>query len=259
MQIPDHALHDTSQGSPSDTAGNPAEEQVMTTRTALVTGANRGIGFEVCRQLGRQGYRIMVGSRNPEAGELAATELRTEGIDASAVTLDVSQPASIARAMAHLQEHAIHVDVLVNNAGIYPSGDLKDMDMAVIRECMEVGFFGPLALCRALLPGMQRAGYGRIVNLSSGLGQLSEGLDGGPGAYAVSKTAMNALSNRLATEVSGDIKVNSVCPGWVKTRMGGAGAHREVGEGAAGVVWAATLPADGPTGGFFRDGKPIPW
>jgi NAD(P)-dependent dehydrogenase (short-subunit alcohol dehydrogenase family) len=231
----------------------------MTAPTALVTGGNRGIGFEVCRQLGLQGYRIIVGSRNPEFGTHAATELQQAGIDAMPLTIDVSRPDSIADAVVHLQEQAIHVDVLVNNAGIYPEGDLKDMDMAVIRECMEVAFFGPLALCRALLPGMQRTGFGRIVNVSSGLGQLSEGLDGGPGAYAVSKTSMNALTNRLATEVTGDIKVNSVCPGWVKTRMGGEGARLSVGEGAAGVVWAATLPPDGPTGGFFRHGKPIPW
>jgi NAD(P)-dependent dehydrogenase (short-subunit alcohol dehydrogenase family) len=206
-----------------------------------------------------KGYRVIVGSRNHEAGEQAAAELRKLGIDAMTVTIDVANPDSIAAAAATLQEQAIPVDVLVNNAGIYPSGDLKDMDMAAIRECMEVAFFGPLQLCRALLPGMQQRGYGRIVNVSSGSGQLSEGLDGGPGAYAVSKTAMNALTNRLATEVSGDIKVNSVCPGWVRTRMGGPGAQRSVEEGAAGVVWAATLPADGPTGGFFRDGRPIPW
>lgn len=231
----------------------------MTARTVLVTGGNRGIGFEVCRQLGQRGYRVVVGSRNHEAGGKAAEDLRQQGIDASTLTIDVSRPESIVRATAQLQKNGLHVDVLVNNAGIYPSGDLKDMDMAVIRECMEVAFFGPLALCRALLPGMQAAGYGRIVNVSSGSGQLSDGLGGGPGAYAVSKTAMNALTNRLASEVAGDIKVNSVCPGWVRTRMGGAAAPRSVEEGAAGVVWAATLPADGPTGGFFRDGQPIPW
>lgn len=231
----------------------------MIARTVLVTGGNRGIGFEVCRQLGRQGHRVIVGSRNHEAGEKAADDLRQQGIGASTLTIDVSKPESIAHATAQLQEHSLHVDVLVNNAGIFPPGDLKDMAMAVIRECMEVAFFGPLELCRALLPGMQAAGYGRIVNVSSGSGQLSDGLGGGPGAYAVSKTAMNALSNRLASEVAGDIKVNSVCPGWVRTRMGGAAAPRSVEEGASGVVWAATLPADGPTGGFFRDGQPIPW
>jgi NAD(P)-dependent dehydrogenase (short-subunit alcohol dehydrogenase family) len=231
----------------------------MATPTALVTGGNRGIGFEVCRQLGEMGYGVIVGSRNGPAGDEAAEALRQQGIDAMGLVLDVASPESIDQAMADLQARGVAVDVLVNNAGIYPEGDLKAVAMATVREAMEVAFFGPLALARALLPGMERAGFGRIVNVSSGLGQITDGLDGGPGAYAVSKTAMNALTNRLASEVSGDIKVNSVCPGWVKTRMGGEGAHREVKDGAAGVVWAATLPADGPTGGFFRDGRPIPW
>lgn len=231
----------------------------MAVPTALVTGGNRGIGFEVCRQLGLQGYRILVGSRDAEAGDKAAAELRGMGIDATLLTLDVSQPASIDRAMALLAEQKQPVDVLVNNAGIIPEGDIKDVPMAVIREAMEVAFFGPMALCRALLPAMAQAGYGRIVNVSSGMGQLSDGLGSQHGPYSLSKATMNALTNRLASEVSGDIKINSVCPGWVKTRMGGSGAPRSVADGAAGVVWAATLPPDGPTGGFFRDGRPIPW
>jgi NAD(P)-dependent dehydrogenase (short-subunit alcohol dehydrogenase family) len=243
----------------ADETDGDTEERAMATQTALVTGGNRGIGFEVCRQLGAKGYRVIVGSRNGQAGEEAAEALRRQGIDANALVLDVASPESIDTAVAELQARNVAVDVLVNNAGIYPEGDLKDVAMATVREAMEVAFFGPLVLCQALLPGMERAGFGRIVHVSSGLGQITDGLDGGAGPYAVSKTAMNALTNRLATEVSGGIKVNSVCPGWVKTRMGGESAPRDVKDGAAGVVWAATLPADGPTGGFFRDGRPIPW
>jgi len=220
-------------------------------RTALVTGANRGIGLAVARALVEREFDVLLGSRDAAAGAEAAASI---GRGTRAVQLDVANPDSIARIVRDEPQ----VDVLVNNAGIYPEGDIFDAPTSAFREAMEVHFFGVLALCRAFVPQMMQAGWGRVVNVSSGYGSVGEGLEG-PAAYSLSKAALGALTIKLAASVRGDVKVNAACPGWVRTRMGGAGAHRSVEKGAETIVWLATLPADGPHGGFFRDRKPIPW
>ena len=227
-------------------------------RTALVTGANRGIGLEVCRQLGRLGLRVVLAARDRAAGRGAAARLRDEGLDARFEAMDVRRERSVAACAARLARAGIHVDVLVNNAGVYPQGGVLGAEAAAFREAMDVNYHGAVLTCRAFVPAMLRAGYGRVVNVSSGDGSFGEGLEG-PAPYCASKTALNALTLKLAGEVRGDVKVNAVCPGWVRTRMGGPHARRPVEKGAAGVVRLATLPRNGPNGGFFRDRRRVPW
>ncbi|HEX9290229.1 MAG TPA: SDR family oxidoreductase [Anaeromyxobacteraceae bacterium] len=230
----------------------------MSRRTALVTGANRGIGLEVCRQLGRQGMRIILTGRDATAASDAAHGLSKAGLEVFPEVLDVASEESVAACAARLDQRGERVDVLVNNAGIYPDGDLLTMPATVISETMAINFFGALWTSRAWMPGMIRRGYGRIVNVSSGYGSFSEGL-AGPAAYAISKAALNALTVRLASEALGDLKVNAACPGWVRTRMGGSAASSSVEEGADTIVWLATLPADGPSGALFRHRQRIAW
>ena len=219
-------------------------------RTALVTGANRGLGFEAARQLGRLGYRVVASGRDVAKAKRAAEVLRIEGLDVIAFELDVASDASCAR-LAELGP----VDALVNNAGIAAPGTETDR----LREAFETNTLGAYRVTQALAPGMRERGYGRIVNVSSGMGQLSD-MGGGNPAYRVSKTALNALTRIFANELAGSgVLVNSVCPGWVKTDMGGPSARLEPEEGVETIVWAATLPDDGPTGSFFRNKEPIPW
>jgi NAD(P)-dependent dehydrogenase (short-subunit alcohol dehydrogenase family) len=227
-------------------------------RTALITGANRGIGRAVATALAATGLRVIIGSRSLSDGEAAAVELASGGAPARALQLDVADRASIDAAVAALARDGIDVDVLINNAGLYARGGSFEVPMPAVRESMEVHLFGPLALCRALVPAMVARGYGRVVNVSSGYGAFSRGL-GPDTAYAISKAALNALTLKLAGEVRGDVKVNAACPGWVRTRMGGPGATSSVEEGADTIVWLATLPADGPNGGFFRHRRAVPW
>jgi NAD(P)-dependent dehydrogenase (short-subunit alcohol dehydrogenase family) len=225
-------------------------------RTALITGGNRGIGLAVAKGLAAAGLRVIIGSRSLPDGQQAARSIADA--QASAIKLDVADPASIDAAVASLARERIAIDVLVNNAGIYSTGDSFTVAMSAVRESMEVHLFGPLALCRALVPGMVARGYGRVVNVSSGYGAFSSGL-GPDTAYAISKAALNALTLKLAGEVRGDIKINAGCPGWVRTRMGGKSATSSVEEGADTIVWLATLPASGPTGGFFRHRRLVAW
>ena len=229
------------------------------TRTALVTGGNRGIGREVCRQLSRQGLRVVLTSRRIAEGEEVAGELRAAGrADVVVAELDVSQAVSVTRCAAELAERDIVIDVVVNNAAICPDGGVLDIDDGTVEAALRTNLGGPFWTARAFVPAMVRAGYGRVVNVSSGWGSFAGNL-GGPVGYSLTKAALNALTVKLAGEVSGDVKVNAACPGWVRTRMGGAGAPRSVAQGAETIVWLATLPPDGPTGGFFRDKRPIPW
>ncbi len=235
-----------------------AEHRVsrMTARTALVTGANRGIGFEVCRQLAQAGMRVLLGARDRAKGGAAAAALAREGLDVSAVALDVADPPSLQA----LAAGAGPIDVLVNNAGVDYDTDQTALsaDLARVRRTFETNLFGAWAVAQAFAPGMRERHWGRIVNVSSGAGSLAE-MGRGPPGYSTSKAALNAMTRLLAAELAGTgVLVNSVCPGWVATDMGGTGG-RPVRDGAASVVWAALLPDDGPSGGFFRDGKPLAW
>jgi len=227
-------------------------------RIALVSGGNRGIGLEVCRQLAEGGYTVVVGSRDEERGRAAAVGLEGEAIPHQ---LDVSDAGSVDRMAAFLEEEFGRLDILVNNAAISNDDGQRgvDADLDLVKEALEANLFGAWRLCETAVPLMQRHGYGRIVNVSTGLASL-EDMGGGSPGYRVSKTALNALTRILASELRGSgILVNAVNPGWVQTDMGGSGATRPVEEGAEALVWAATLPNNGPTGGFFRDRQPVPW
>lgn len=228
-------------------------------RVALVTGGNRGLGLEVCRQLGDRGLRVLLGARDPEKGARAAERLGLGPDRLRVVPLDVASGELEAQAAAALRAFGV-IDVLVNNAAIHYDTwqTVLTADMSTVREAFETNLFGAWRLARSLVGPMKDRGYGRVVNVSSGAGSLSE-MSGGTPAYSVSKAALNALTCCLAGELSGSgVLVNSVCPGWVATDMGGAGG-RPIPEGAAGIVWAATLPDGGPSGGFFRDGSPVAW
>jgi NAD(P)-dependent dehydrogenase (short-subunit alcohol dehydrogenase family) len=221
-------------------------------RTVLVTGGNRGLGFEVCRQLAAYGHRIWLGSRDLAKGRDAARLLRGE---VEAVELDVADPDAPARALAAIGR----VDVLVNNAGVHYDEWQYALtaDWAIVGEAFATNLFGAWRCAQVFAPAMRDLGWGRIVNVSSQAGSLSD-MGAGTPAYATSKAALNALTKVLAGELSGSgVLVNAVCPGWTATDMGGGG--RPVDQGAAGIVWAATLPDGGPSGGFFRDGKPLRW
>ena len=214
-------------------------------RRALVTGGNRGIGKAIAAGLVAQGLEVLVGSRDPAAGEAVADE-----IGARAVPLDLADPEA-------REVGALEATILVNNAGVLWSGGVFDSPER-FEISMDVMLGAPYALIRACLPAMREAGYGRIVNVSSGWGSFSQGLGGG-GAYGVAKAALNALTVIADRDTPDFVKINAMCPGWVRTRMGGSGASRSPEEGADTAIWLATLPSDGPSGGFFRDRKPIPW
>jgi NAD(P)-dependent dehydrogenase (short-subunit alcohol dehydrogenase family) len=222
-------------------------------RVALVSGANRGIGAEIARQLAADhDFLAFAGARAPsEVSE-------EEGV--VPIELDVTDQASVDAARERIESDPGRLDALVNNAGIY--GDYEsvgDYDLDRAHQVLETNTFGAWRLTQAMLPLLRRSGHGRIVNVSSGAGQLSE-MNGGAAAYRVSKSGLNALTRILCEDESrSGILANSMCPGWVRTDMGGAGAPKSVEEGADTGVWLATLPDDGPSGGFFRNREPIPW
>jgi NAD(P)-dependent dehydrogenase (short-subunit alcohol dehydrogenase family) len=230
------------------------------TPLALVTGANRGVGFEVCRQLAKRGFVVLLTARDEAKARAAADELSSAGRVESLV-LDVADAASIARAAADVTDRYGYLDVLINNAAIHydtwETAGNADIDGTVM-EAITTNLLGPWRMVQVFLPLLRKSRAARIVNVSSESGSLAE-MGAGPPAYQVTKAGLNALTRTLAGELrSAGILVNSTCPGWVATDMGGSGG-RPVRDGAAGIVWAATLPPDGPTGGFFRDGKPLPW
>jgi NAD(P)-dependent dehydrogenase (short-subunit alcohol dehydrogenase family) len=227
---------------------------------ALVTGANRGIGFEVCRQLGQRGYVVVLGSRDRERGEVAAARLRSEGLDVVGCQLDVADAASVESAVERMRREHGRLYAVVNNAAILYDTWQRGVDANLdeVREAFETNVLGAWRVVQATLPLLRASSTARIVNVSSGAGALTD-MGGGTPAYRTSKAALNALTRVLAAELRSDrILVNAICPGWVATDMGGAGG-RPVSEGAAGIVWAVELPDDGPTSGFFRDGRPIAW
>lgn len=238
-------------------------------RTALITGAYRGIGLEIARQLADGGVRVVVSARDLSKAEAAAATLKATGADVSAVALDVTDAHSIAQAVASVEGQHGAIDILVNNAAILIDGpggfsaSLFDMTDDTVRRTFETNVSGPARMIQAVLPGMIARRYGRIVNLSSRAGQLSDMGAGFP-AYRMSKAALNALTRIAATEArasnaKADVKINAACPGWCRTDMGGEDAARTAAEGAKTPVWLALLDRDGPTGGFFHDHKPIAW
>lgn len=231
---------------------------------AVVTGAYRGLGLETCRQLAERGYRVVLTARREPEGQAAADRLADRGLDVRFRALDVTDAASVQRLRDVLRDELGRIDCLVNNAGIFPDpapgsevSSIFQADLDTVRRGLETNALGALRLCQALIPLMK--GNGRVVNVSSGMGQLNE-MNGCCPGYRLSKTALNAVTRILADELIGTgVKVNAVCPGWVRTDMGGPDATLAVEEGARGIVWAATLPDDGPSGGFFRHGEPIAW
>ena len=234
----------------------------MEKRLAVVTGANRGIGLEVARQLARKGLRVILTSRDQKRGLEAQKALAKEGFEVFWHELDVTRRRSVAALARYLSKEHGRADVLVNNAGIMTdksATSVLDESEELFHDTLETNFFGALRVCQAVVPLMQKHHYGRVVNLSSGLGQLDD-MGDGHAAYRTSKTALNALTRMIATAMAGDnILVNSMCPGWVRTDMGGLAACRSVEKGAETAVWLAMLPDGGSTGGFFRDKKSIPW
>jgi NAD(P)-dependent dehydrogenase (short-subunit alcohol dehydrogenase family) len=235
-------------------------------KIALITGANRGIGLEISKQPAEKGYTVLLGIRDPKTGKKTEEQFKSNKLDAHFVELDTSKNESINKACDFIKKEYGKLDVLVNNAGIFIDSpedrsavSAFKTDPKIITETFETNTIGPFLLCQKLIPLMQKNKYGRVVNISSGMGQLSE-MNGAYVGYRLSKTALNAVTRIFADETEGqNILVNSVCPGWVKTDMGGPQAERPITKGAETPVWLATLPDNGPTGKFFRDKEEIDW
>lgn len=233
---------------------------------ALVTGGNRGIGFEVCRKLALKGHDVILTSRSEARGKEAVEKLQKQDLKIRFHPLDVTSGESIERVIAWISREIGKLDILINNAGVFMDHGDQGGDSAftsnveTLRETMETNVYGPFQLCQKLISLMRKNGFGRVVNLSSGMGQLSE-MNGGYPAYRISKTALNAVTRIFSDETQGeDVLVNSVCPGWVKTEMGGEDAERPPEEAADTIVWLATLPKGSElSGGFYRDRKKIDW
>lgn len=231
-------------------------------RVGVVTGANRGVGCEIVRQLARRGVRVVLTARDAAKGEAARAALAAEGLQVWFHPLDVRDVSQARAAAAWVERQFGRLDILVNNAGVLidPKGTrVATLDPAILRETLETNLVGALVVTQACLPLMRARGYGRIVNVSSELAQLGSMGPGTP-AYRMSKTALNALTRTLAAELAGTgIKVNAMSPGWVRSDMGGPSAPRSLEQGADTAVWLALVPDDGPTGGFFKDREPIAW
>src|SRR5437899_2928254 len=229
-------------------------------KNVLITGANKGIGYEVARQLAGKGFHVFVGARNQDAGRKAADEIAKPGKKATFLEIDVADNASVAGAAREFAKFAHHLDVLVNNAGIIVNGDngILEISDELLRKTLETNTLGALRVTCAFVPLLRKSKAPRVINVSSGGGQLTGGADGWSPAYCISKTALNGVTSQLATALP-KFAVNSVCPGWVRTDMGGRNATRSVKEGADTIVWLATDAPQELTGKFLRDRKEIPW
>ena len=229
-------------------------------KTALVTGANKGIGREVARQLAAKGFHVFIGARNSNAGRKTAAALAESGGKATFLKIDVADAESVSAAAREFGQLADHLDVLVNNAGIIVDGDsaILTTDDDLLRKTLETNTLGALRVTRAFAPMLAKSSAPRVINVSSGGGQLADGADGWAPAYCISKTALNGVTSQLAAALP-KFAINSVCPGWVRTVMGGQSATRSVEEGADTIVWLAVDAPQQLTGKFLRDRKPIPW
>jgi NAD(P)-dependent dehydrogenase (short-subunit alcohol dehydrogenase family) len=229
-------------------------------KTVLITGANKGIGHEVARQLAAKEFHVFVGARNAKAGHKAAEEIAKQSVKATFLEIDVSDNESVTNAARELSKIADHLDVLVNNAGIIVDGDDAILEVSddLLRKTLETNTLGPLRVTRAFTPLLRKSKVPRVINVSSGGGQLTGGADGWAPAYCISKTALNGVTVQLAAALP-KFAINSVCPGWVRTDMGGKNASRSVEEGADTIVWLASEAPQDLTGKFLRDRKEIAW
>lgn len=238
-------------------------------RVAIVSGASRGLGLESARQLAERGFELVMLARGKQVLQAAAAEIgNATGIEPMAVAVDVTDAVAVRALVDAVEQRYGRADVLINNAGVFlgpkdfaspAAGSVLSASPDEVAETLAVNVIGPLHMVQAFVPMMRVQRWGRIVNVSSGMGQLAEMGGAWPG-YRISKTALNALTRILSVELQGSgIKVNSVCPGWCRTDMGGDDASRSAVDGAKSIVWAALLDDDGPSGGFFRDGKPLDW
>lgn len=231
-------------------------------KIALVTGGNKGIGFEITRQLASSGFQVFLTARDSQRGEEACSKLQKDGLNVEFLQLDVADENSIAQLTKELASRIDHLDVLVNNAGILldaPNDSILQVEPKVILQTLETNTFGPLRLTQKLVPLLEKSSSGKVINVSSGGGQLTDMGDWAP-AYSLSKTALNAVTGMLAAALKDkNICVNSICPGWVRTDMGGANASRSVQQGADSVTWLATEAPSDLTGKFLRDRTIIPW
>jgi NAD(P)-dependent dehydrogenase (short-subunit alcohol dehydrogenase family) len=238
-------------------------------KIALITGANKGIGFEVARQLGSEGITVLVGARDPQLGEGAAAKLKADGADAHFIELDVTKPEVIAKAAEQIRRQYGRLDILVNNAGVVAKGDGPPSvaDPGAVRRVLDVNFFGVLAVTQAMLPLVRNAASGRIVMVSSGLGSLTWNANPNwpfaavkPLGYNGSKAILNMMTVQLAWELRDtSIKVNTVNPGYTATDLNGNSGTQTLEEGAAETVRQSLAPDDAPTGGFFESGGVVPW
>ena len=229
-------------------------------KTALITGANKGIGREVTRQLAGKGFHVFVGARNAKAGRKAAEDIEKQGGKATFLEIDVADNASVTAAAREFSKTADRLDVLVNNAGIIADGDDSILKIGddLLRKTLETNTLAALRVTRVFLSVLTKSKAPRVINVSSGGGQLTGGADGWAPAYCISKTALNGVTSQLAAALP-KVAVNSVCPGWVRTDMGGGNASRSVEEGADTIVWLASEAPQDLTGKFLRDRKEIPW
>jgi NAD(P)-dependent dehydrogenase (short-subunit alcohol dehydrogenase family) len=228
------------------------------TRTALVTGGNRGIGLEACRQLSKLGMHVVMTARDATKGQAAASMLASEGYAVQFEVMNVEHSGSVQACAERLRQAGTHIDVVINNAAICPRASATKVSEHAFAQALDTNVMGAWRVTQHFFPAMIARNYGRIVNVSSGYGSFAEGL-GPPAAYSVSKAALNALTVVTARELPDSVKVNAMCPGWVRTDMGGPEADRSTVEAVDTLVWLATLPEHGPSGKFFRDRREIAW